>query len=124
MKYEIIEHEGFVEVITSGDADLATFRDFLSDILSLDTWVPGTPLLTNHTRLNSGPLTVDDIDRMASLAGDARVALGPLRLASLVSRDLEFGLARMWEVYVEEKWDGETAVFRSRDDAISWLLGA
>ena len=124
MKYEINEHDDFVEVITSGDADLATFRDFLSDVLSLEAWVPGTPLLTNHTELNSGPLTVDDINRIASLAGNARVALGPLRLASLVSRDLEFGLARMWEVYVEEKWDGATAVFRSRDDAISWLLDA
>ena len=124
MKYEIKEHEDFIEVVTSGDADLAGFRAFLTEVLGLATWEPGTHLLIDHTDLNSGTLTVNDVDQLASLASEARAALGPLRLATLAGRDLEFGLSRMWETYVENRWDGVTNVFRSRDEAIDWLRGA
>jgi len=47
--------------------------------------------------------------------------LGKTKLALLVARDLEFGLAKMWQVFVDEKWDVISRVFRSRDEAITWL---
>lgn len=122
MEYKLLQHEGFVEVLTDGDADVSVFKEFMQEVLSLDSWKPGTPLLTNHTKLNSGPITIGQVHELASLAATLRAELGRTRMASLVGRDVEFGLARMWEVFVEDKWDGETHVFRERAAAVDWLL--
>ena len=122
MEYQILQHEGFIEVLTVGDADISVFREYVQEVISLDEWKPGTALLCNHTNLNASPITVGEVHELASMAATSRAELGRCRLASLVGRDLEFGLARMWEVFVENKWDGETGVFRERAEAINWLL--
>lgn len=36
-------------------------------------------------------------------------------------RDLQFGMAKMWEVYVEDKWYVTNKLFRYREEAIKWL---
>ena len=43
------------------------------------------------------------------------------RRAYIVQRDFDFGLARMFSVFVEMHGKGEVQVFRSRPEAISWL---
>ena len=122
MEYKILQHDGFVEVLTVGDAEPSVFQEFVQEVLRLDKWNPGTPILTNHTELNAGPLTISEVHELANIAATFRAELGRCRMASLVGRDLEFGLARMWEVFVEDRWDGETHVFRERADAVDWLL--
>ena len=39
-----------------------------------------------------------------------------------VSGDLEYGLNRMWHVFIEGDWEVESNVFRSREEAMPWLL--
>lgn len=121
MKYEVDYHDGFFEVKTHGDADPGGFRGFLDLLLAHEKWKPGTPILANHSELNTGPLTVDDVQRIAERAVRSKSQLGQARVAMLVARDLEYGLARMWESFVEGKWDVIARIFRSRDEAISWL---
>jgi len=122
MDYRIAQQEGFVEVATGGVATVETFMRMLSDILGLDGWTPGTPLLMNHTELNTESLTTADIREIARITFEAKSQFGSLRMATLVRRDIEFGLARMWEVFIDERWDGESQVFRDRGDAEKWLL--
>jgi len=43
------------------------------------------------------------------------------KCAILVARDLEYGMVRMWGVFVEGKWDVTVNLFKSRDEAIVWL---
>ena len=121
MEYEIHLHAGFIEVVTHGGAEVAVFQEFLDEVLALKEWKPATPFLNDHSDLDAGPLTVNDISAIAEMFERAKVELGSSRLAVLVSRDLEYGLARMWNVFVEEKWDGIGQVFRSREDAVHWL---
>lgn len=78
-------------------------------------------MLVDHSDLNSGPLTMEEIRGLADLAAQAREVVGPARVAHVVSRDLEFGLVRMWELFVEQQWDARTRCFRSRDEAVAWL---
>jgi hypothetical protein len=47
--------------------------------------------------------------------------VGKSKCAHLVARNLEFGMARMWETLVENKWDVSEKLFKSRDEAIAWL---
>lgn len=121
MKSEVHYHDGFFEVETHGDAEPGGFRAFVDLLLAHEKWKPGSPILANHSELNTGPLTMDDIQLIAEGAVRSRAQLGQARIAMLVARDLEYGLARTWEVFVEGKWDVISSIFRSRDEAISWL---
>jgi hypothetical protein len=121
MEYEIHQTSKFVEVVTHGDGEATVFQELLSEVFALKDWKPGTPILIDHSDFNAGPLTVGEMSALADMIDSVRVELGSLRMAILVAGDLEFGLGRMWEVFVEDKWDGASEVFRSREDAMRWL---
>jgi len=121
VEFRVEYRDGFFIGTTSGDAVADQFGNLLDAMLTHDKWQPGTSWLHDHSDLNSGPLTVDGIHRIAHLCSERRTAIGRGKCAILVARDLEYGLARMWAVYVENKWDAVAAVFRSREEAIAWL---
>ncbi|MFC1868992.1 hypothetical protein ACFL0H_12785 [Thermodesulfobacteriota bacterium] len=121
MKHEMHYNDGFFEVKTYGDAEPDGFRDIIDHLLAHANWKPGTTFLVNHSELNSGPLSVDDVESIAQMSVRPGAQWGQARCALLVARDLEYGMARMWEVFVEGKWDVIEHLFRSRDKAISWL---
>ncbi|MBN2161844.1 MAG: hypothetical protein JXR25_06485 [Pontiellaceae bacterium] len=43
------------------------------------------------------------------------------RTALVLGRDVDYGIARMWEVYAGHQAPQERHLFRSLDDAFSWL---
>jgi len=46
---------------------------------------------------------------------------GKSRSALVVSRDLNYGLSRMYEAFLKGKTSSEVAVFRDYDDAVKWI---
>ena len=116
-------HHGVFEIKTFGDAEVEKFRDILESLVTHENWKPGTPFLVDHTYLNSAPLTTEDMIAIARLSGQYRAELGRAKCAHILARELEFGLARMWEAFVEKEWDVLGRLFKSRDDAIAWLTG-
>jgi hypothetical protein len=106
---------------TSGEADVEDFRRMLDEMLSHPEWTPGSPWLHDHTELDAGALTVNEIKRIADLCAERSSQFGSGKCAIVAGRDLEFGLARMWAVYVEDRWSAEPNVFRSKDEALDWL---
>ena len=78
--------------------------------------------LFDHSDLDSGPLTVNDVRRIADYCADRKEEFGHSRFAVVLRRDVEFGLARMWGFFVEGRWDAIVGIFRSRDKAVQWLL--
>ena len=121
MKYEVRYDDEFFEVTTHGDAEPGGFEEFIDLLLGHEKWKPGTAFLVDHSELNAGPLTVAEVHNIADMCVRRRAQFGRARCALLVRRDLEYGLARMWEVFVEGKWDVTANLFRSRNEAILWL---
>jgi hypothetical protein len=122
MQFSARYHDGIFEVTTSGDANLQGFSDFVKVIFEHEEWKPGGRILCDHTELNAGPLTVDDVQDIANISRKYKAQFGNAKVATLVSRDLEYGMARMWEVFVEsEVWDASEELFRDRDNAVAWL---
>ena len=109
------------EIKTSGDAGPRGFGDLLDGLLEHEEWQPGASFLMDHTGLNSNPLSTNEMKAIAKICESRGPELGASKCALLVTSDLEFGLARMWDVYVEDRWNVITELFRSRDAAISWL---
>ena len=47
--------------------------------------------------------------------------IGDGRCAIVVSKNVDFGMARMWEAIVSESVAFRFRVFRSMDDAVEWI---
>lgn len=123
MEFTIQCHDGFFEVKTFGDAEVEKFSEILESLVTHEKWKSGTPFLVNHADLNSAPLTSDDMMEIARINAQYGARIGKSKCAHLLARDLEFGMARMWEAFVQGKWDVSVRSFRSRDDAVAWLTG-
>jgi len=121
MEFDLRYRGGFFDGKTSGDAELDTFRELLDVMFAHEEWKPGTPVMYDHTDLNSAPLTVDDVRSIAQMCADRRAKFGVAKVAIVVSRDLEFGLSRTWAAFVEDKWDVSANIFWTREEAIAWL---
>ena len=122
MEFSVNPCDGFFEIKLAGEAKLETYGEFLDALVSHGDWKPGTPIFVDEVDLETGPLQVRDVEEIARMCGDRRVEIGQARVALLAGRDLEFGFIRMWGVFVEDKWDVTANVFKSREDAMAWLM--
>ena len=123
MQFSINYHDAIFEVVTSGDANLQGYYDFTKAVLEHEEWKPGGLILLNHTGLNTGPLTINDVQAIAAISEQYREQLGTAKVAIVVVRDLDFGMTRMWQVFVESYTTSNDSVeiFRNRDEAVAWL---
>jgi len=67
--------------------------------------------------------TVDNVERLASLAVSMDDMNGPARTAILAETDYHYAMGRMYKSFRELHPHGQrrVEVFRSRDDAMAWL---
>ena len=116
-------HDAIFEVTTSGDAILQGYYDFTTAVLEHEKWKPGGLMLLNHTELNTGPLTVDNVQAIADISKQYSEQLGKAKVALVVDRDLDYGMTRMWQVLVGSDTTSHDSVkiFRNRDEAAAWL---
>jgi hypothetical protein len=79
---------------------------------------PSFSQLQDYTHITGMELTPDDIRRLAQNS----VFSPDSRRAILVTSDVAFGLARMFEVLREYAGEKGIQVFRNLDDALDWVL--
>jgi len=121
MNYSIENCDKYIEVKQTGAGDIRVYVECIDAVLEYKTWTPGTPVLVDQTKLDASLLTVNDVQKIAALCGTHRKEAGSSKLAMLVARDLEFGMNRMWSVFVEDEWDVDVEVFKSKEQAVAWL---
>jgi len=123
VQFNLNYHDTIFEVTTSGDAILQGYYDFTKAVLEHEEWKPGGLILLNHTELNTGPLTIDDVQAIAIISGQYSEQLGTAKVAIVVDRDLDYGMTRMWQALVESHTTSydSTKIFRNRDEAVAWL---
>jgi len=130
--------EAYARVETSGDNYLLTERE-ISFIASRDSFYmatvgengwpyvqfrggePGFLKLIDDTNLDVSRMTGDDIREVADASARRNRVIGTGKFAIFTPNDLEFGMNRMWQAYVEDQWDADIYVARARDDALAWL---
>ena len=121
MKYELIYNGRFFEGIVRGDGKVQQFAELVDLMFAHEAWKPGGAFMHDLSELNAGPLTVDDVQKIADNCVQQREQFGACRCAVVVDRDLELGLTNMWAVFVHGKWDAEVQIFRTHDEAAAWL---
>ena len=123
VQFNLNFRDAVFEVTTSGDAIRQGYYDFTKAVLEHEEWKPGGLILLDHTELNTGPLTVDDVQAIAIISGQYNEQLGTAKVALVVDRDLDYGMTRMWQVFVESHTTSYASakIFRNRDEAVAWL---
>ena len=108
-------------VTTQGEADLQGLLAFLDDIVAHPQWKPGKQILLDHSNLGLGNIAQDDISRVSQHFIKISKKLGSGRIALVMDRELDYGIARAWELMTADDVDISIFVFRSVEDARKWL---
>jgi len=107
----------------TGELTAADFRAALEAVYESPDFEPGKHGLWD-LRAAKGAISSEEIDQLASFVGSRWGHLGARKIALVVSRDLDFGLARMYEQLLEIQSSIAVMVFRDIEEAKGWLLEA
>ncbi len=108
-------------ITTAGQGNVEGIIAFLDAIVAHPQWRPGLNILLDHRRLDIAPITVEGIDRVSGYFQTLSPQLGDGKIALVMNRDIDFGIARAWELVTREYVDMEIGVFRSIEEARHWL---
>jgi hypothetical protein len=70
---------------------------------------------------NVPSMTSADIERISELVSKHWGKGGSSRAALVVSQDFEFGLSRMYQVFIESRISTQLKVFRNLEEALTWI---
>ena len=107
-----------VRVTATGIVDPDQELTLLERILADPRRRPGFGWLCDF-RERSPAASAEHVRDVARVFLEHRAALGPSRMAALISRDVGHGLARMFDALVDDAL--EVAIFRDLAEAEAWL---
>jgi hypothetical protein len=92
----------------------------LSDLVNEPDWKGARRYLWDLRNLEQGPESATEIRGAAGLVERSQELWAGSRVAVVVSRDLDFGLTRMFSAFAEEI-SVEYHAFRDEASALAWL---
>jgi len=101
-----------------------TARSVISAIEKLEAhpeFSPERPRLWDVRQADLSKLSRDEFGRIARAARESHLSRPGVRVAVLVSRDVDFGMARMFELTEGSSLLASMAVFRDEAAAMAWL---
>ena len=93
----------------------------LDDIYSIPDFQTEMNVLWDLRNADLASFSSDDIHKIRDVVGYNWGTGGTSRAALVVSRDIDFGLSRMYEMSLESITTSKLQVFRDIDEALTWL---
>lgn len=124
MSYRLINNGSYLEIKLAGKFDFLKIETILDAIITHKNWYPGGMLLVDETQFDASSKTFSDINHIVEFIDNRMLAFENSKIALYVSRELEYGLNRMLITLAEDVLKLNINVFRSRQEALSWLLSA
>ena len=123
MKHTLkINEDGSIFTIrTAGDGDIKGIIAFLMDIISHPEWELGKKILLDHRALKIDKISVSGIEEVSDFFKSIAPKLGNGKIALVMKRDIDFGIARAWEMITATDVDIGIYVFRQIDKATDWI---
>ena len=110
-----------VTLTSTGLGDAEGLVSLVRDLISNPRFRPGMLMLEDLSALDATGLTASDVRAQADSVIEFGQQFGPAKLAMIAPSTLVFGLARMWEAYIDSRTSIESRVFYSRAEAVDWL---
>ena len=122
MKHTLkIPHKGLFIITTQGIGTVEGINAFLTEIISHPKWHPGDNILVDHRALDLSGIQSSGIEAVSVYFISIAHKMGNGRLAIVLARDIDFGIARAWELITEHDVEMAIHVFRNMAEAEKWL---
>ena len=118
---KVTENCRIFTVITEGDGDVEGIIAFLKDIIDHPQWVRGNYILLDHRALKINSITVSGREAVSEYFKSISYRLGNGKIALVMKRDVDYGIARAWEIITQDDVDIEVNVFLEYEKALDWL---
>ncbi len=116
-------HPTVAAVELHGSLQRADIERAILALLAHPAYVGGMNELWDFRNAHIARIQASDLMALARFVALHLERLGK-RTAIVVGRDVDYGVARMWEGYAEQAAPQERRVFRDRDEAMAWLVPA
>ena len=83
-------------------------------------WTAGFNMLCDYNKIINFDVTSDDIYKIIEWQESIDAMIGDGRCAVIASRDLVYGMSRMWQTLSSGR-SQKVCVFRQMNDAVIWL---
>ena len=117
-KLEFDEEGAFVRIRLRGTATVSAVKSVYRAVLRS---YPNENRLWDYREADLSKLTTQDLAAIRDFAAAREAGAEARRVVLLVSRDLDFGIARMYGSMAEAKYPARFSVFREKDAAENWL---
>ena len=118
LKHHIDREAGLLIIVVEGELVFEELLSFLKAVYEDDFFPSGS--LFDMRAATSSDASTSQMRSLVALIEQRRRNPGPSRWAIVVSRDVDFGLSRMFEVFAD-KIPTDICVFRDIDEAKQWL---
>ena len=110
-------------VTTRGEASLEGFYAWVQEGLSDPRYREGMSIIVDHHELDWSGISLQDVQARIELFKKDLQLLGRIRAAMVMRAAVDFGLARMYQAYVElqPELQIEIGVFTSIEAARAWI---
>lgn len=122
MQWELTfsEDAAFLAIRAWGLADVEGIADYIRQAVMDPRWKPGTPCLMDFKELDLATFPMEHLRSLVQRERPFADRIGAAKIAILVTRPVDFGIARMWESFSQDL--GQTRqVFYDMDEALAWL---
>ena len=121
ISYEILPEKHLVVNTIGGRFDFARYQDLMERILDDPRFVPSMHMFWDFTKSTLIDLSTDDFASIKSyIQKNAERRGSGYRAVFLVSKEVDFGLSRMYQT-ISEDLPVTFEVFKDRDKAMDWI---
>ena len=110
-----------VTITTTGVADAKGLVGLVRDLVASPDFRPGMLILENCLELDVSRLRSSELREQADAVVGLDDRIGASKCAIVVPGPATFGLARMWQAYVDSRAAIESQVFYSLAEGREWL---
>ena len=115
---------GYAEINSSGHIDIQGIVDTLGKLFSNENWSPGMSILADYTDSSTIDLNSELVSQISHLVKGQNEIMGEGKLAIIMSSDLDYGYARMFQLLTEDYIDKEVNIYRDRETAYEWIISS
>ncbi len=123
MAFQVIvrKMDGYLSATFEGDLNFANFQKAYEVVLKSPDFTKGINLLWDIRKVDPSNLKFEDISAIAKhVTGNAKERGAGYRSAILITTDFGYGLSRQYLALMEKPM-GQLSIFKSLEEAESWL---
>ena len=121
MLFDIFYFNGIFHAKLNGKPDPLSLEAYYKSLTSHNEWSNFSKVLSDETAINYDRIKSVDMMKLVTISISYKDKIKKSSFAIYVNSNLNFGMARVWKAYVDTGWDAKVGVFRSYEDARSWL---